>query len=104
MDARLIEQAKEQARLSGKSLSQLVADYFVQLGEAPLQQPLPPVVRALKGALKGRQDMPDEQDYRRHAECQCIVTRKVRDFAAASMPVYTPAEFLLVRQKTQGRH
>lgn len=79
----------------------------MQLGEAPLQQSLPPVVRALKGALKdstGRQDVPDEQDYRRHAECQCIVTRNVRDFAAASMPVYTPAEFLLVRQKTQGRH
>lgn len=71
LDTRLIEQAKEQARLSGKSLSQLVADYFVQLGEAPVQQPLPPVIRALKGALKGsagRQDVPDEQDYRRHLE------------------------------------
>ena len=71
LDARLIEQAKEQARLSGKSLSQLVADYFVQLGEAPVQQPLPPVIRALKGALKGsagRQDVPDEQDYRRQLE------------------------------------
>ncbi|THF63045.1 PIN domain-containing protein [Pseudothauera nasutitermitis] len=40
----------------------------------------------------------------RHAECQCIVTRNVRDFAAASMPVYTPTEFLLVWQKAQGRH
>lgn len=41
-------------------------------------------------------------DAARHLECQYIVTRNVRDFAAATMPVYTPAEFLLVWQKAQG--
>lgn len=34
----------------------------------------------------------------RHAGCQAIVTRNVRDFSAASLPIYTPAEFLLARQ------
>ncbi len=71
LDAQLIEQAKEQARRHNKSLSQLVADYFVQLGQVPAQSPLPPVVASLKGALKGRSgaqegtdaDLPDEQDY-----------------------------------------
>lgn len=71
LEARLIEQAKEHARLSGKSLSQLVADYFVQFGEAPAPHPLPPVIRSLKGALKGRvslQGEPNEQDYRHYLE------------------------------------
>lgn len=69
LDAALIEQAKEQARRNGKSLSQLVADYFVQLEAAPARPPLPPMVAALKGALKRPDAHPlDEQDYRAYLE------------------------------------
>ncbi|MFT4195418.1 PIN domain-containing protein [Ottowia sp.] len=33
----------------------------------------------------------------RHAGCQAIVTRNVRDFGAASLPVYAPDELLRAR-------
>ncbi len=33
----------------------------------------------------------------RHAGCHAIVTRNVRDFAAASLPIYVPRELLLTR-------
>ncbi|WP_068637583.1 PIN domain-containing protein [Thauera butanivorans] len=33
----------------------------------------------------------------RHAGCQAIVTRNVRDFAAAGLPVYAPGELLRIR-------
>lgn len=69
LDAVLIEQAKAQARRNGKSLSQLVADYFAQLGETPAQSSLPPTIAVLKGALKrAGANLPDEQDYRAYLE------------------------------------
>ncbi|MFT3720605.1 DUF6364 family protein [Pseudorhodoferax sp.] len=71
LDAELIEQAKAQASRHGKSLSQLVADYFVQLGQpAPARQvPLPPIVASLRGALKGtHEEAPDERDYRAYLD------------------------------------
>lgn len=72
LDDKLIAHAKAQARRNGKSLSQLVADYFVQLDAATPAQPpaaLPPLVASLKGALKGvstsgSDRLPDEADYR----------------------------------------
>ncbi len=68
MDEALIEEAKEIARQSGKSLSQLVADYFRELSVAsrPHTSPrtgLPPIVKSLSGVLRGHGV--DEADYRR---------------------------------------
>jgi hypothetical protein len=57
--------AKRYAEISGKSLSQLVADYFSLLGSKPTgQSELTPKVKALKGALKNV----SEDDYRRYLE------------------------------------
>lgn len=65
LDKKLIEMAKRYAEMSGKSLSQLVADYFSLLGSKPTgQSELTPKVKALKGALKNV----SEDDYRRYLE------------------------------------
>jgi hypothetical protein len=71
MDDRLIRQAKEVARKRGKSLSRIVAGYFSSLEketDAPLSQPIPltPIVRSLKGALKGVKV--DKETYHRYLE------------------------------------
>lgn len=71
LEERLIVQAKARALSHGKSLSQMVADYFVQLDEPvaaqhPLQEPpLPPVVASLRGALK-RAEALDESAWYEH--------------------------------------
>jgi hypothetical protein len=62
----LIEHAKEHARLSGKSLSQMVSDYFLQLDKRPDTAPLPPVTAALRGALASTSV--DKEDYRNYLE------------------------------------
>lgn len=52
LDEEVIEHAKAYSRQAGKSLSQVVADYFQQL-ESPLDfHPLPPVTEGLRGILK----------------------------------------------------
>lgn len=68
LDEELIELAKAYAHETGKSLSQMVADYFRLLTMVPREAAsgLPPTVRSLKGALRGA-DV-DEEDYRRHLE------------------------------------
>ncbi len=68
LEAQLIEDAKTYARKRGKSVSQIVADYFALLAaHAPKgAEPLPPVVRALKGALADY-DV-GEPDYRKYLE------------------------------------
>lgn len=67
LDKELIETAKHHAQNCGKSVSQLVADYFSLLGARPsVQVRLTPKVRALKGALKLK-DL-GEEDYRRYLE------------------------------------
>lgn len=68
LEARLIDRAKRYARRSGRSVSQLVADYFAQL-ESPAigeEDLLPPLTRSLSGVLAGTAI--DEDDYRRHLE------------------------------------
>jgi hypothetical protein len=66
----LIDQAKKHARKSGKSLSQMVADYFQSvlkgLGKPERQKPITPLVSALKGRLKGAKI--NVHDYERHLE------------------------------------
>jgi antitoxin component of RelBE/YafQ-DinJ toxin-antitoxin module len=66
LDDRLIERAKQYADRSGKSVSQLVADYFALIeGEQPMPGvELTPRVRAMVGSLRGA--TVTEEDYRRH--------------------------------------
>jgi len=66
LEERLIRQAKAFSRRTGKSVSQLVADYFAVL-EIPVEddvEKLPPITRELHGLLAGANV--DEEDYRRH--------------------------------------
>lgn len=68
MDEELINRAKTHAERTGKSVSQIVADYFTWLGESPpaLDEPLTPVVQSLKGILK-ETDV-DQIDYIRYLD------------------------------------
>ena len=63
LDEQLVKRAKAYAKKSGKSVSQLVAEYFSLLNERPPSEPeLTASVRRLKGALKASKV--SEQDYR----------------------------------------
>jgi len=69
VDERLIQRAKAYSRRTGKSVSQLVADYFAILDtpvDAELQD-LPPITRALSGILAGTEPV-DEEEYHRYLE------------------------------------
>lgn len=68
LDDELIRKAKQFSAQSGKSVSQLVADYFALIGQAPGDQALTPRVRSLLGALAGTKVK--ESDYRRHLEAK----------------------------------
>lgn len=68
LEEQLIEQAKAYAGRTGKSLSQVVADYFRLLTtekKAP-QTTATPVTQSLRGLL--REAKIDEADYKRHLE------------------------------------
>ena len=70
LDDELIRRAKERARATGRSVSQMVADYFALL-DADFQDSdeiLPPGVRALKGMMAGS-DL-DENVYKDHLEAK----------------------------------
>ncbi|MBS0466077.1 MAG: antitoxin [Proteobacteria bacterium] len=62
LDERLIAQAKARAQRQGKSLSQMVADYFAQFDTAATsiamqhELPLPPLVASLQGQLRHAAD------------------------------------------------
>jgi hypothetical protein len=64
----LIGHAKKYARYKGKSISQIVSDYFkaIQRGPEKKKRGLGPITRQLKGCLKGAK--PREEDYRKHLE------------------------------------
>jgi hypothetical protein len=68
LDEELIRRAKVFARRRGKSVSQMVADYFSALEkkEANPKEDLTPFVQSLKGAL--RNSAVGVKDYRRHQE------------------------------------
>lgn len=68
LDDELIRVAKDYAAKTGKSLSQIVADYFALLTAKQASEDVvtTPLVRSLKGALRGL-DV-DEADYYRHLE------------------------------------
>ncbi len=66
LEKQLIERAKAHAKKRGKSVSQMVADYFALLDRADRPEPLPPITRSLYGALKGA--AVDEDTYREYRD------------------------------------
>jgi hypothetical protein len=68
MEEELIRKAKRFSRRSGKSVSRLVAEYFLALDTPPPDETaqITPKVAALKGILKGIDVR--EEDYHHHLE------------------------------------
>lgn len=70
MDDELIARAKAHAKKCGKSVSQLVADYFRILEKVeqkpPSKKKYGPITESLRGALRGAKV--DEEDYYRYLE------------------------------------
>jgi hypothetical protein len=66
LDDRLIASAKRHSAESGKSVSQLVADFFALIDAQDRDVDITPRVRSLRGVLAG--SGVDESDYRRHLE------------------------------------
>jgi len=68
MDDSLIESAKHYSAQSGKSVSQIVADYFTMIKNEQLgdSHHLTPAVRALKGVLADTDA--DKSDYFKYLE------------------------------------
>ncbi len=66
LEQHLIERAERLAKASGKSVSELVADYLAHLGEQEAldEGTLPPITRSLSGILEGADT--DEAEYYRH--------------------------------------
>ncbi len=66
MEKSLIEKAKIYANISGKSVSQLVADYFALLDQDQTYSDIKTTktVSSLRGIMKGQ--MVDEADYKRY--------------------------------------
>ncbi|MHB1344131.1 MAG: DUF6364 family protein [Thermoleophilia bacterium] len=66
LDDKLIASAKRHSAESGKSVSQLVADFFALIDAQDRDVDITPRVRSLRGVLAG--SGLDESDYRRHLE------------------------------------
>ena len=66
LDEKLIASAKRHSAESGKSVSQLVADFFALIDAEDSDVDITPRVRSLRGVLAG--SGLDESDYRRHLE------------------------------------
>ena len=66
LEEQLIERAKAHAKKRGKSVSQMVADYFALLDRDDQPETLPPITRSLRGALKGA--VVNEDTYREYLE------------------------------------
>jgi hypothetical protein len=65
LDDRLIHRAKHAAEKRGKSVSQMVADYFDSLdGKAQTTSDYPPITSMLLGSLRGKSV--SKEDYQRH--------------------------------------
>ncbi len=74
LDEHLIENAKIFAKQSGKSLSQMVGDYFYQL-ENPTSDnnDLPPITASLKGSLREITPQDDDKsDYHTYLESKYL--------------------------------
>lgn len=68
LEDQLIEQAKSYASRAGKSVSQIVAEYFKLLTADKVKQisPSTPITQSLRGLL--RESKFDEKDYKKHLE------------------------------------
>jgi len=66
LDDKLIASAKRHSAESGKSVSQLVSDFFILIDAQGAGVEITPRVRSLRGVLAG--SGLDERDYRRHLE------------------------------------
>lgn len=68
LDDQLIESAKEYSAQTGKSVSKIVADFFVIIKNEKLKNKysVSPTVQSLKGVLKGSQF--SEKDYNNYLE------------------------------------
>lgn len=68
LEEELIKSAKNHSNIIGKSVSQMVADYFCLLDKKSSKKPLKltPIVKSLKGSLKNT-DI-DEGDYQSFLE------------------------------------
>jgi hypothetical protein len=68
IDDALIGQAKKYARHKGKSISQIVGDYFkaIQEGAKKNVPKIGPITNQLRGCLKGANIK--EEDYKKHLE------------------------------------
>ena len=66
LDDRLIVSAKRHSAETGRSISQLVADFFAFIDAGAEEVEITPRVRSLRGVLAG--SGLDETDYRRHLE------------------------------------
>lgn len=66
LDDRLIASAKRHSAESGKSVSQLVSDFFALIDAQDRAVDITPRVRSLRGVLAG--SGLDESDYRGHLE------------------------------------
>ena len=62
----LIQEAKHYARQHGRSLSQVVADYFQMLTRQSQEAEIPPITRSLVGILEAKSL--DVDDYKHHVE------------------------------------
>jgi hypothetical protein len=70
IDDTLIEKAKKHSKESGKSVSQIVADYFALLNMTDHHKnskKLPPATKHLHGILKNKNKV-SESDYYKHLE------------------------------------
>lgn len=66
LEDELIKQAKQHAKEQGKSLSQIVADYFTIFTKKSKNQSIAPITQSLIGILK--ESNLDEEDYKKHLE------------------------------------
>jgi hypothetical protein len=65
LEEKVIEQAKQYARHTGKSLSQIVSEYFLLLGAKSTDAAkLSPTVSKLRGSLN--KNAGDQEDYRKY--------------------------------------
>lgn len=68
LEDHLIDQAKSYAAQAGKSVSQVVADYFRMLTSEKIKpvSPTAPITKSLRGVLRGSNF--DERDYLNYLE------------------------------------
>ncbi|MBN1864794.1 MAG: hypothetical protein JW808_07830 [Victivallales bacterium] len=64
MDDMLVEQAKTQAALRGKSVSRMFGEFVASLKTGESEKALPPLTNSLLGVVDGRRI--SESDYKRH--------------------------------------